>query len=284
MSPRLSETAHVGGVRLQVGELDRSLAFYRDLLGFVELTRDSSEATLGAPEGKRALVTLSERPGAKPVGGRSRLGLFHFAILLPDRAALGSVMRHLSNQGVRLGMSDHLVSEALYLSDPDGLGIEIYRDRPRAEWRHHGGELAMSTDPLDVDDLARAPGVAPWTGMPAGTTIGHMHLHVDDLERAEAFYHGVIGFDITVRRYPGALFMSAGGYHHHLGVNTWARGAPAPAADDAQLVHWDLVVADAAEVAAVASRLDSSGARVVREGAALHARDPAGTTVRVVPE
>lgn len=285
MTARLSDHAHIGGVRLQVADLERSLAFYRDLLGFREIVRAGGEARLGVPGHGRPLVSLVERSGALHVEPHSRLGLFHFAILLPDRASLGSALVHLHDRGVPLGMSDHLVSEALYLSDPDGLGIEIYRDRPRAEWSRHGTELAMATDPLDVRGLIAEPGVGAWSAMPSGTTIGHMHLHVGDLAAAEAFYHGAIGFDVTVRRYPGALFLSAGGYHHHLGANTWARGAPPPRPDDAQLLYWELVLRDEGELADVESRLDAQGISVVpNDESALVARDPSGTAVRLVAD
>ena len=282
---QLSDNARIGGVRLQIADLERSLVFYRDLLGFTELSRQDGYAELAVPGAPRALVTLVERRDARPVRPRSRLGLFHFAVLVPDRASLGSVLVHLGDRGVPLGMSDHLVSEALYLSDPDGLGIEIYRDRPRAEWPREGPDLVMATDPLDARGLAAEPGAGVWQGMPAGTVIGHMHLHVDDLARAEAFYHGTIGFDVTVRRYPGALFMSAGGYHHHLGVNTWARGASAPAPDDAQLLDWELVVDDPGAVAAVAERVAAAGGETSRGGdGAVLARDLSGTVVRVVAD
>lgn len=283
MTARLSDEAHVGGVRLQVANLDRSLAFYRDLLGFAELARDGREVNLGVRGNASPLVSLVERRDARHVQPHSRLGLFHFAILLPDRPSLGSALVHLREHQVPLGMSDHLVSEALYLSDPDGLGIEIYRDRPRAEWPREGTELAMATDPLDVRSLVAEPGIGPWTSMPRGTTIGHMHLHVGDLAGAEAFYHGALGLDVTVRRYPGALFMSAGGYHHHLGTNTWARNAPPPEPDDAQLLHWELVLRDAGELDAVASRLAGRNVAMVSDGAAAQiARDPFGTAVRLV--
>ena len=179
-------------------------------------------------------------------------------------------------------MSDHLVSEALYLSDPDGLGIEIYADRPRASWPRDGNELRMATDPLDVESLLREAGADAWRGMPEGTTIGHVHLHVGDIPAAEQFYSAVVGFDVVVRRYPGALFMSAGGYHHHLGANTWARGATAPAPDEAQLLHWELIVPDDAEVRAVGDRIRATGATVTDEtAAAVMARDPFGTAMRV---
>jgi catechol 2,3-dioxygenase len=280
----LSASAHIGGVHLQVADLGRSLGFYRDVLGFTEMDRQATTATLGDPGRRRGLVTLVERAGANPVPPRGRLGLFHFAILLPTRAALAGALVHLHAQGVRLGMSDHLVSEALYLSDPDGLGIEIYADRPRATWRHTGNELAMATDPLDVDSLLSEPGATAWSGMPVGTTIGHMHLNVGDIPAAERFYAKLIAFDVMVRRYPGALFMSAGGYHHHLGTNTWSRGAAAPEMNEAQLLHWELVVPDDSEIRAIGDRLRAGGVTSTAADAALVARDPFGTAVRIVAE
>ena len=146
-----------------------------------------------------------------------------------------------------------------------------------------GGELAMATEPLDVESLIREPGADSWSGMPAGTTIGHMHLHVGDIPAAERFYSSLIGLDVMVRSYPGALFMSAGGYHHHLGTNTWARGASAPAEHEAQLLHWELVVPDADEIHAIGERIRVGGAGTTSDrDSALFARDPFGTAVRVV--
>jgi catechol 2,3-dioxygenase len=205
------------------------VSFYRDVLGFTETGRDRHTAVL-APEGGRVLIELHERADAVPKPRRSS-GLYHFAILVPSRAALGRSLRRLSEKRWPIsGAADHLVSEALYLDDPDGLGIEIYRDRPRDAWRVVNGELAMATDPLDLQAIHDEPGAeTPWTGLDAGTMMGHVHLHVPHLDAAEAFYCGRIGFAPIVRRYPGALFVSAGGYHHHLGLNTWSGvGAPAP--------------------------------------------------------
>ena len=224
----LPADAHIGKVSLDVSKLDRSIAFYRDVLGFRESARDGSTATLDA--GNRTLVELVEKPNAIPKPRRTT-GLYHFAILVPSRAALGRSLRRLVDQQWQLtGASDHLVSEALYLDDPDGLGIEIYRDRPRDEWPRRDGQLLMATDPLDLQAVHDEPGAdAPWTGIDAGTTIGHVHLHVPHLDTAEEFYCGRIGFEPTVRGYPGALFVAAGGYHHHLGLNTWTGiGAPPP--------------------------------------------------------
>jgi catechol 2,3-dioxygenase len=225
----LPADAHIGSVSLTVSNLDRSVSFYRDTLGFQETTRDGRAAFLCAGSGP-VLLELHELPGAIPKPRRST-GLFHFAILVPSRAALGRSLRHLADQQWPLsGVADHLVSEALYLNDPDGLGIEIYRDRPRETWRRANGELAMATDPLDVQSVANEPGAdAPWQGLDAGTVIGHVHLHVPTLEHGEAVFCDDIGFEPVVRTYPGALFVSAGGYHHHLGMNTWVGvGAPAP--------------------------------------------------------
>jgi len=225
----LPADAHIGHVSLTVRDLDRSLLFYRDVLGFVEARRDGRSSHL-SPPGGRVLIALHERTDAIPKLRRSA-GLYHFAILVPSRAALGRSLRRLAEKRWPIsGAADHLVSEALYLSDPDDLGIEIYRDRPRDSWRMVDGEMAMATDPLDLDAIHNEPGAeTPWQGLEAGTVMGHVHLHVPHIDTAEDFFCGRIGFDPIVRRYPGALFVSAGGYHHHLGLNTWVgAGAPPP--------------------------------------------------------
>jgi catechol 2,3-dioxygenase len=283
---RLPATTRLGRVSLQVADLERSLHYYERVIGLSLLGRSDTTATLGSQGAAASLVELHERRGANPVPQRGRLGLYHFAVLLPDRAALGRFVRHLDAIGARAGMSDHLVSEALYLSDPDGLGIEVYADRPRNTWNHEGRQLVMSTAPLNVDDLVQASGPERWSGIPAGTVIGHVHLFVADLDKAAAFYHAGLGFDKTVWNYPGALFLSAGGYHHHLGTNTWAAGAAPAREDDAGLLEWEVVVPTAADAAAALSSLESIGAPIVRssEGAGGVVRDPWGTAVRVRPE
>ena len=278
---RLPAATHIGRVTLQVADLARSLAYYERVLGFRVLERSAGNATLGAQSGGQPLIELRERPGVTPVPPRGRLGLYHYAILLPDRASLGRLLRHLAELGERAGMSDHLVSEALYLSDPDGLGIEVYADRPRDTWRSNGSELAMATDPLNVEDLLQAAGPEQWTGMPAGTVIGHIHLFVGDLDQAAAFYHDGLGFDKMVSSYPGALFLSAGGYHHHLGTNTWAKGAQ-PATDaDARLLEWEVLVPSRGDAAAALSSLGNVGVTVDHAADGGTARDPWGTPVRV---
>ncbi|HSU14153.1 VOC family protein [Longimicrobium sp.] len=275
---RLPAETHVGRVRLQVAGLERSLAWYGEVLGMRVLARGDGRATLGAGDGA-PLVELHERPGAAPVPHRGRLGLYHFAILLPDRAALGRFVAHLGAVGERFGASDHLVSEATYLHDPDGLGIEVYADRPRESWRATGRELRMDTTPMDVRSVVAAAGGEAWAGMPAGTTIGHVHLHAGSLDRAAEFYHAALGLDAMVWSYPGALFLSAGGYHHHLGLNTWAGpGARPPAEDEARLLEWELVVPAADDVDAAARSLADAGF-ASRDG---RADDPWGTTLRIV--
>jgi catechol 2,3-dioxygenase len=219
----------MGAVRLVVADLDRLRDFYRDAIGLSELPPEDGTVRLGT-DGE-PIIDLVGEPDAPPrTHGTS--GLFHLAILVPSRQDLARALQRVAEAGWRLsGASDHLVSEALYLSDPEGNGIELYRDRPREEWPVRDGVIQMDTLPLDLDgvlgDLRREDANA---GMPPGTRIGHVHLNVGDLAAAEAFYSGALGFDVTVRGYPGALFVSAGGYHHHLAFNTWKSkdGGPTP--------------------------------------------------------
>ena len=278
---RLPDATRLGRVRLQVAELARSLAYYERVLGLRVVSRTPSSVSLGTANGT-VIVELDELPGATPVPHNGRLGLYHFAILLPDRAALGSFVAHLGAIGMRAGMSDHLVSEAVYLTDPDGLGIEVYADRPRSEWRHDGRQLVMATEPLDVMNLVAAAASTPWSGMPDGTRLGHVHLFVANLDTGEKFYHEGLGFDKVVWSYPGALFLSAGGYHHHLGTNTWARHA-SPATDrDARLLDWEIVLPAATDVAAAAASLTAQGGVAEWDTAGAAIRDPWGTRLRLV--
>ena len=279
---RLPDDARVGTVRLQVGDLARSLEYYERVLGLRPRRHREGVAGLVVPDEGRVLLELHERPGARPVPRRGLLGLFHFAILLPERKALGSFVNHLATLHAPVGMSDHAVSEAIYLSDPDGLGIEVYADRSRGSWRQDSTrQLMMTTEPLDVGSLRAAADGTPWSAMPPGSVMGHVHLHVGSLEGAEAFYHRALGFDKTVWTYPGALFFSAGGYHHHLGTNTWSQGGR-PSEDHAQLLSWDIVVGDPELAAAAAASLEVSGYIVERTHDALVVADPWGTRLRIV--
>ncbi|WP_119069265.1 VOC family protein [Rubrobacter indicoceani] len=272
---------HIGRVELTVADIGRALAFYRDVLGFT-VRESAGEARLSA--GGRELVVLRESPDAEPQP-EGTTGLYHYAILLPDRPALGRVLKAITSGGYPLwGASDHLVSEALYLDDPDGHGIEIYRDRPRKEWRTAGdGNIEMATLRLNLREVLDAGRGESWEGMPEGTVIGHMHLHVGDLQRAEEFYGGVLGLDVMARYAGAALFLSAGGYHHHLGVNIWA-GQDAPPAPEgvAALRNFEFVVPDSGELEKLVSRLDGASIVYRRTGDILGLQDPWGTKFSVV--
>ncbi len=279
---RLPSATRLGPVRLQVADLERSLSYYKGVLGLARLELEPGRAVLGslAADGLASvpLVELVERRGARPAPGSGRTGLFHFALLLPDRPALGRFVLHLGKVGARAGAGDHLVSEAFYLQDPDNLGIEVYADRPQSAWRRVGRELMMATDPVDVAGLVAAAGEEAWLGMPAGTVMGHVHLHVGDLARAAQFYSAGLGFDRTVWAYPGALFLGAGGYHHHVGTTVWAgAGATAPAADEAQLLEWTLELPDPSALASAAASLGHLGDAVESSSTSVAVRDPWGT-------
>jgi catechol 2,3-dioxygenase len=281
---RLPESTRLGRVRLQVADLERSISFYETVLGFRVLERTADYARLGPHDENREIVHLRQLRNARAVPRRGLLGLYHFAILLPDRASLGRFIAHLGEIGAYAGMSDHFVSEAVYLTDPDGLGIEVYADRPRDAWRYDEQQLYMTTNHLDVDDLIRAAGGEKWSGMPSGTVLGHVHLYVGDIDKAEAFYHRALGFDKVVWSYPGALFMSAGGYHHHLGTNTWAKGAPAASDADARLLEWEVLVPSVKDAAEAANSVKSAGYDAKEEKDEWLLTDPWGTSLRLVPE
>jgi len=279
---RLPEQTHIGAVHLQISDLQRSVEYYQAVLGLDVLDRAAGRASLGV-QGAAPLAYLVEKSGVAPVPRRGRFGLYHFAVLLPDRVALGRFAAHALRQGLRPGTADHAVSEALYLNDPDGLGIEVYADRPRASWTYRGDELVMTTEPLDLGSLITAGEGEDWAGAPAGTTMGHVHLHVGDLEEAEAFYHRTLGFEKKVWSYPGALFLSAGGYHHHLGTNTWSPG-PSARADEAKLLAWELVVPERQQTNDVAQRLRAGGYAVEDAQDGVRTSDPWGTQVYVRSE
>lgn len=281
---RLPDDTRLGPVRLRVSDLERSLSFYRATLGMRVLRQSEGFAALGVAGDDLVLVELQETRGITPAAPRGRLGLYHFAILLPDRASLGRFIKHAAKLGIRLGSADHLVSEALYLHDPDDLGIEIYSDKSRDTWRRAGREILMASNPLDLEGLVRAVGDEEWQGMPTGTVIGHAHLHVGDLEQARAFYSDALGFDVMTASYPGALFLGAGGYHHHLGTNTWAgAGARQTREDEAGLIEWTIELPDSASVDAAARSISDAGFDITRHGMDVAASDPWGTVLRLRP-
>lgn len=281
---RLPAGLRLGPVRLQVSDLARSTEYYEEVLGFRVIDRDEGVVALGPHGADEVLLELRGGAIATPPARPPRLGLYHVAYLLPSRADLGRFLRHLGELGVRAGASDHYVSEAIYLNDPDGLGIEVYADRPRSAWWTKGRELEMATVPLDVPAVLAAAGESKWGGLPAGTTVGHIHLHVGNLETAADFYHRALGFDKVVWSYPGALFLSAGGYHHHLGMNIWAGNRAEPAREDEpRLSEWTIELPDPENVSAAARSLEEAGYPVERtpEGAGFVTRDPWGTALRV---
>ncbi len=286
---RLPADACLGPVHLQVADLSRSVSYYCDVIGLQVVDRHDSVVQLGAVRSSspafssalQALVVLHEHLAAMPVASGKRFGLFHLAILLPSRAALGQFLVHLASRGKRAGMSDHAVSEALYLTDPDGHGLEIYADRPRADWQSLDRQLRMGTDPLDARSVMAAAHGEPWSGAPAGTVIGHVHLHVGTIDEASRFYHDTLGFDKTVWDYPGALFLAAGGYHHHVGTNTWARNATAPSPTEAHLLEWTLVLHAPEDLEAVVRSCETHHVPVLRDADTVLVRDPWGTAVRI---
>jgi catechol 2,3-dioxygenase len=275
----LSALTSLGAVHLTVAELERSLDYYRDTIGLATLSRGEGRASLGTPG--RELLVLVEEPGARRTYGAT--GLYHFALLLPERADLARWLAHALRRRTALaGASDHFVSEAIYLADPDGHGIEIYWDRPRALWE---GQVAsrMTTLPLDAEGLLGEladPASEPFDGLPAGTVMGHVHLKVADIAETVAFYRDGLGFGLMAQLGTQAAFLAAGGYHHHLGTNTWesAGGAPPPAGS-AALRHVTLVLADDGERERVRERLARHGRVLEESDAGPLVRDPSGNAL-----
>jgi catechol 2,3-dioxygenase len=274
-----AETA-VGPVELTVRDLDRSLDYYTQEIGLERLPGDDAGPVhLGAAG--FPLLSLVENPAARTVRGTT--GLFHFALLIPTRRDLGVVLSRLAATGTRLsGAADHGVSEALYLSDPEGNGIEIYRDRPREDWPREGGKLAMFTEALDLEALLdEVAGEPSRPNLPAGTIMGHVHLHVRNLAEAERFYVGVLGFEEMQRYGPSALFVSAGGYHHRLGLNTWqGEGAPAPPPDATGLRHFVVRLPNRRSLGQVEDRLRRAGVPFESLDHGLFLRDPSSNGMR----
>ena len=271
-----------GAVRLNVADLARTQEFYERSLGLRPTDRSPELVRLGA--NGSGVVELVDTPDAPP-RPPGTTGLFHLAILLPSRRDLADALRRVLRSGGSLtGASDHLVSEALYLSDPEGNGIELYRDRQPEDWRYANDELQMATLPLDLEELVAESSDADGepAEMPHGTRIGHVHLNVSDLQRTEAFYHGLLGFDVMVRSYPGALFVSTAGYHHDLGLNTWAgQGAPPPPAGARGLNRFELLIGEPAELGDLDRRLTAAGVETRREDGGVQVADPSGNEILI---
>jgi catechol 2,3-dioxygenase len=283
MSSILPADLRLGPVKLKVSDLPRSLAFYTEVVGLRLLQELPGEAQLTA-DGQTPLVILRQVAQAEITPRRSAAGLYHFALLLPTREALGSTLLHLMGTGIHIGHSDHLVSEALYIADPDHNGIEIYRDRPRDTWRRdEQGHFIMATDPIDKDGLVSLAEGTKWEGLPPGTVIGHVHFHVQNLVSSRRFYCDVLGFDIAADASSrGALFISAGGYHHHIGLNIWAgENAPIPSAQATGLDYATIVFPDEAALQQALERLLHAGIETARQDGLLLVIDPSGIKLRL---
>ncbi|WP_433944179.1 VOC family protein [Paenibacillus sp. SN-8-1] len=282
MTAQIHPATNIGVVKLKVSGLERSVAFYQEVVGLKVLNQQGNTAELTV-DGIHPLVVLQELDQADVLPRRAGAGLYHFAILLPDRTSLGLSVRNLIQHQIPVGQGDHLVSEALYINDPDNNGIEIYADRPRETWqRDEQGHYVMTTDPVDIDGLLAASEGMEWTGLPVGTRIGHVHFHVSDLKKAEEFYCQVLGFDIVANYGGSALFVSAGGYHHHIGLNTWAGvGAPPVPENAAGLDYYELILPSLSEVEAVVQRLKESGNELQQKNGEWFAKDPFNIQVKL---
>ncbi|HVA29870.1 MAG TPA: VOC family protein [Gaiellaceae bacterium] len=274
----IAAEARMGPVELSVSDLDRTLDYWQREIGLRVLERDHGRATLGADT---ELVRFVEEPGAQPDTGHT--GLFHVALLVPDRASLARWLAHAARDRTALaGLSDHAVSEAIYLRDPDHHGIEIYADRSRAQWEGRVREL-MTTEPLDVESLLGElddPASEPFDGLDDGTVVGHTHLRVADVDSTVAFYRDLLGFELTAQLGPAAAFLGAGGYHHHVGVNTWeSRGAPPAPAGAARLLQAAIVLPDAVERDRIAARVAAAGQEPEQRDDGVLVRDPSGNAL-----
>jgi catechol 2,3-dioxygenase len=264
----------MGAVELTVADLDRAVDYYERVLGLWVLERMDGRASLGAGN---ELVALVEEPGARSARGHS--GLYHYALRVPERADLARWLAHVARERVPLsGASDHFVSEAIYLRDPDDHGIEVYRDRPREHWEHQVHRL--TTLPLDVDDLLAEATDEPFAGLAEGTTMGHVHFSVADIPETVAFYREVLGFDLMVALAGQAAFLAAGGYHHHVGANVWeSLGAPPAPPGTARLLHATVLLPDAAERDRVAARVADAGQEPELRLDGVVVRDPSGNAL-----
>ncbi len=272
MNNSIHPETRLGYVHLTVRDLKPSLEFYQNVLGFKVHRQDGDTARLGANGAD--LLVLTENPSARYAHGTT--GLYHFATLVPSRVELAQVLKSIIETETPVqGFADHLVSEAIYLADPDGNGIEIYRDRPRQEWRDARGNFRMGTEPLDLKSvLGELEGHEKWTGLDPRTVLGHMHLQIANVRRDEAFYHEVLGFDVMMNL-GSASFLSAGGYHHHIGMNTWnSAGAPPPPSDAVGLRYFTVQLPDHDELSRVVDRVHDAGVSVEETETGLLVRDP----------
>lgn len=272
---------HIGQVRLKIENLDRSLKYYQEVIGFGILDRSETTASLTA-DGKTSILKIEQPENVQPKQPRTT-GMYHFALLLPTKKDLADFVIHLSERNVQIGAADHLVSEALYIKDPDGNEIEIYVDRDPKVWDWNGEEVAMTTDPLNFEALIthRVQG-EKWQGLPKETIMGHVHLHVAELEKTQVFYVKGLGFDVVNRFGSQALFLSTANYHHHIGLNTWnGVGAPKPADNSVGMKSFELVYNDETAVKTTIANLEKIGAIVVEENGRMFTYDPSGIRIEL---
>jgi catechol 2,3-dioxygenase len=270
----------VGQVKIKVENLERALSFYQHIIGFKILEQTEGNAKLTA-DGKTILLSI-EQPNDVTPRQRNTTGLYHFAILLPKRSDLANIVQHLYRNGIQFGSSDHLVSEAIYLSDPDGNGIEIYIDRPASSWNWKNGEVEMTVDPLDFENLLTEINQETWNALPNETVMGHIHLHVSELQKTEEFYSKGLGFQVVCRYGSQALFISTGGYHHHIGLNTWAGvGAPRPSSHSTGLKSFSLVLANEEARNNVIEQLQALDYKVIEENGIFVTEDPSGNRIQL---
>jgi catechol 2,3-dioxygenase len=278
MNFHLEPITFVGQVNLKVQNLQRSLAFYKEVIGFRILEQTERSATLSA-DGKTVLLSIEQPNNVVPKQGRTT-GLYHYALLLPHRSDLAAIVQYFLEIGLQFGSSDHLVSEALYLSDPDGNGIEIYVDRDPSEWNWENGQVEMTVDPMNFPDLLSGGNQQPWNGLPAGTVMGHIHLHVSELKKTEEFYSKGLGFDVVNRYGTQALFISDGKYHHHIGLNTWnGVGAPPSPPNSVGLESFTIMLANEEKLNRIIAQLKSIRASVTQENGSYVTSDPSGNRI-----
>ncbi|SDM43939.1 catechol 2,3-dioxygenase [Psychrobacillus sp. OK028] len=266
-------------VELKVVDLQRSLEFYENIIGFKVLEQQADKIYLTA-DGKTALLSIEQPADILPTQQKTT-GLYHFALLLPTRADLGAVLRHFAELNIRIGAGDHLVSEALYLNDPDGNGIEIYSDRPDTEWKWENEFVEMATLQIDAQSILAEGANTEWNGLPTGTVMGHIHLHVSELAETQKFYNA-LGFDVITPNYPGALFMGSGKYHHHIGLNTWAGvGAPPSPENVVGLKAFSVVYPSNEALQTAVSKVKAFGTEIVEENGTFTVKDPSQNKIKL---
>ncbi len=280
----LPKDAHIGYVHLRVHSLKEELGFYKEILGFQEADRNGETVYLSADGKKPYHIILSESANASP-RARFTTGLFHLAIRVPNRLELAKMfLRLCENKYQFQGFADHGVSEALYMADPEGNGVEIYVDRPRDQWPRKEGRLEMVTDPLDINGLIKELNDGyKWNGLHPQTNIGHIHLQVSGLSAAKNFYQSSIGMDIMQDSFQGALFLAAGGYHHHIGVNIWSSNGAAPAGKNALgLTAFGLQVPDTFQKDVLIKQLEDNNHQIRYQGDQIFTDDQDQNTIELI--